>query len=226
MKSFKKAYYFMMFFPLILTVIALFFLPDQIPAHYGADNQVTRWGSKYEALLLPLVTIPFGYFLMVMGDHSSKQCKTKDNSAASEESNKKPALITGLAALALFNVMNLFFLYTDFNQVSNLNEVPVDLTSTLFAVIGIIYIIMGCLMPKLHYNSYIGLRTNWSMKNETLWKKCQKFGGIAFIITGILQTAGCLLFFKGTAALVYFLVLSCIMAVADVVYSMYTASKY
>ena len=34
---------------------------DQIPAHYGADNQVDRWGSKYESLIFPLLTILFGF---------------------------------------------------------------------------------------------------------------------------------------------------------------------
>ena len=41
-------------------------------------------------------------------------------------------------------------------------------------------------MPKVRMNSLVGLRTKWSMKNEQVWKKCQRFGGISLMITGIL----------------------------------------
>ena len=63
MKIQKTIFYILMFLPLPVTLISLVFLPDQIPAHYGSDNQVTRWGSKYETLLFPVVTIIFGLFI-------------------------------------------------------------------------------------------------------------------------------------------------------------------
>ena len=47
MKIKKILCYILTFLPLVVTMIALPFLPEQIPAHYGMDNQVTRWGSKY-----------------------------------------------------------------------------------------------------------------------------------------------------------------------------------
>lgn len=56
-KIYYRIYYVIMFLPLIVTLAALPFLPEQIPAHYGFDNKVNRWGSKYEALLFPIVTI-------------------------------------------------------------------------------------------------------------------------------------------------------------------------
>ncbi|MDV6379091.1 DUF1648 domain-containing protein [Sporosarcina sp. GW1-11] len=36
-------------------------LPDQIPAHFGANGEVDRYGSKFELLLLPII----GIFLWV-----------------------------------------------------------------------------------------------------------------------------------------------------------------
>ena len=59
MKIKKLVYYILMFLPIIITIIALNFLPDQIPAHYGINNEVNRWGSKYESLLLPIFIIIF-----------------------------------------------------------------------------------------------------------------------------------------------------------------------
>ena len=48
MKKKKVIFYSLMFLPLAVVLIALQFLPEQIPAHYDMNNQVTRWGSKYE----------------------------------------------------------------------------------------------------------------------------------------------------------------------------------
>ena len=61
MKIQKTIFYILMFLPLPVTLISLVFLPDQIPAHYGSDNQVTRWGSKYETLLFQLLQLFLAY---------------------------------------------------------------------------------------------------------------------------------------------------------------------
>ena len=61
MKIRKIVYFILMFLPLAVILIALPYLPEKIPAHYGFDNQVDRWGSKYEALLFPVVSILMGY---------------------------------------------------------------------------------------------------------------------------------------------------------------------
>ena len=79
MKNKKLAYYVLMFLPLVVVLIALPFLPDKIPAHFGFDNQVTRWGSKYETLLFPGATILMGLFLRAMGRFAAKEEKTGKN---------------------------------------------------------------------------------------------------------------------------------------------------
>ena len=86
MKSEKIIFYILMFLPLPATLISLLFLPDQIPAHYGFDNQVTRWGSKYEILIFPAFTILFGFFMLAMAKFSAKQEK-------SEKGNEKICII-------------------------------------------------------------------------------------------------------------------------------------
>ena len=46
MKKKMVVFYSLMFLPLAVVLIALQFLPEQIPAHYDMNNQVTRWGIK------------------------------------------------------------------------------------------------------------------------------------------------------------------------------------
>ena len=73
MKKKKIVCYILMYLPLVVALIALLYLPEKIPAHYGFDNQVDRWGSKYEALLFPVISILMGYFLLAMARLAAKK---------------------------------------------------------------------------------------------------------------------------------------------------------
>ncbi len=73
MKNKKTVYYILMYLPLVVSLIALPHLPEKIPAHYGVDNQVDRWGSKYEVLLFPVISILMGYFLLGMAKLAAKK---------------------------------------------------------------------------------------------------------------------------------------------------------
>lgn len=73
MKIPKILFYFFMFLPLPVTLAALVFLPEQIPAHFDMDNQVTRWGSKYETLIFPAVTIIFGLIMLGISKFSDNR---------------------------------------------------------------------------------------------------------------------------------------------------------
>ena len=169
MKKKMVVFYSLMFLPLVVVLIALQFLPEQIPAHYDMNNQVTRWGSKYETLIFPVITVLFGYFMLAMAKLSSKQEENGSN-------NKNVCIVTGIVSLALFNAMTVYFLYADFNSIENLSSIALDLNQLVFGLLGVAMIILGNIMPKLRMNSVVGLRSVWSMKNETTWKKGQRFG--------------------------------------------------
>ena len=109
MKKKKIIFYSLMFLPLIVVLIALHFLPERIPAHYDFNNQVTRWGSKYETLIFPVITVLFGYFMLGMAKFSSKQEENGSN-------NENVCIVAGIVSLTLFNAMTGYFLYADFKD--------------------------------------------------------------------------------------------------------------
>lgn len=218
MKTKKIIVDILMILPLAATLLALLFLPEQIPAHYDFNNQVTRWGSKYESLIFPVFSILLGIFMKGMARLSARQEENGRN-------NENVILITAMAVLVLYNGMTGYYLYTSFHKVEDLSAVPVDISQLLFGILGAAMIITGNVMPKLRMNSIIGLRTKWSMKNETTWKKSQRFGGITFILAGIIILAVCC-FTKGTACILWSLGIMLAAVIADVYYTYKTAQKY
>lgn len=209
-------YYILMFLPLAVTVISLFFLPDRIPAHYGSDNQVTRWGSKYETLIFPAETLICGAIMKAV---------EKIASGKERENNEKAVVIIGMAVLLLFNLMTVYFLYADFRRITDLSDMPVDITGLVFCYLGAVIILCGILMPGLKRNSMIGLRTKWSMKNEVTWEKSQKFGGISFVVSGACIIAAGLLT-EGRMCMAWSLGILAADAIIDIIYTRIAAYKY
>ena len=217
MKVKKALYIILMLLPLVLTLAALRILPDQIPAHYGFDGQVTRWGSKYETLVFPALTASVGLIMLLMAKVSGKQ-------EAQGENNYKVCITAGLASMALFDVMTVYFLYTDLKQIENLNQVPVNMDSLMWGILGLTLMVLGNLMPKAKRNSLLGLRTVWSMSSEEAWKKCQSFGGIAAIVGGVAMVAVSFLT-RGMLCAALCLVILIAMTVLDIVYSYHAAKN-
>ena len=220
-KLLTALYIILMFLPLIAVVVAYPFLPDKIPAHYGIDNQVTRWGNKSETFIFPIITLFFGFFMYIAAQSASEQEK---KGSGSEKNNSTITFVAGILSIMVFDILTFYFLYADFHQVENLNDVPFSLTKISFGVLGIALIILGNIMPKLKRNSIIGLRTPWSMKNVVVWKKSQRFCGILFMLSGIIILILCFLL-EGTLLTVISLVLLVSAAIVGGIYSYLAAQK-
>lgn len=175
----KKLFYILMFLPLVASIVSLLFLPDLIPAHYNIENKVDRWGSKYEILIFPIVTILFGQFLLIMGRIAKKQEVQGNN-------NEKNSLIIGICSLLIFNIISGVMIYSSLIKADKLSFATFEFEQILFFFVGIIFIVIGNVMPKLKKNSVLGFRTKYSMKNDEIWKKCQRISGITTMISGIL----------------------------------------
>ena len=209
----KIVYYVLWVLPLLESLFLLQFLPEQIPAHYNAAGEVTRYGSRYETLIIPVFVIVFGAFMLLMANFVKK---TEENG---NRNNEKVMIIAGLSSLGVFNVMNIYFLYTGMKGVENLNDVPVNLDKLMFSLLGLIMIVLGNLMPKCRKNHIIGVRTKWSLSSDYAWKKSQRFGGITFIISGVLIIVGNAFLTESLACFIYSMTILCIDTIISIIYS-------
>lgn len=166
--------------PAAAVLIALQLLPDKIPAHYDINMNIDRWGSKYETLLFPAAALVMAAFMYAMARFASKQ----ENGAG----NEKVLMICGISINLLFSAMTAWALAMDFKAVSGKEINGMLLIKIIFIFAGIVMAVTGNFMPKCKLNSLVGLRTRWSMANEDVWFKCQRLGGVLFVICGILMS--------------------------------------
>ena len=207
-----------MFLPLIITLIALPFLPEKIPAHYNFAGQIDRFGSKYETMIFPVVTVGMGLFMLWMAKISAKEENGKNN--------EKIIFYTGMGISLWFTIMHCYSLYKAFSAAEYMSYAgKVDINQFVCILMGIGLAVTGCFMPKLSRNSLIGLRTSWSMKNDVTWEKSQLFGGISFMICGALMVAAGI-FSEGYTAMCIALGLLITDTIICVIYSYKVAKKY
>ncbi len=219
MKWMYRIFYALMFLPLVITLIALPILPDKVPMHYNLRNEIDRWGSKYESLILPVLVIGMGLFLKSMSKLASKKGNQNSNS------NEKATILVGIATLMLFNGMTYIFLYTGYVHAKVDIAHTVDFYKIIFIFMGVMLIMIGSIMPRLKMNSIAGLRTTWSMKNETAWSLSQRFGGISLMITGLLVIIGCAFVFEEIECLLFSMGLLVLDVIVSVIYSYFAYKK-
>lgn len=196
--------------PLIVSLITLFFLPEEIPAHYGANFTVDRYGSKYEILIFPIEILIMSLIFLLPGIFMKN------------ETNKRLTLNIGLALILVFNALEYYILFIQANNVTNINSGVFKIERILLLIFGVLFVFIGNLMPLSRRNSFVGLRTRWSMTNDTVWKKCQLFGGVSLIILGILLMV--IAFVYPNIPLMIGLLI--IVAITDTIYTYIAANKY
>ncbi len=180
MKKLYSALYAVLLICVIGTVIFLILSPDRIPAHYNFAGEVDRFGSKYENLIWPGFAIGLGAFFLLMARAPRKK---------GEKTNEKKLMTAGVCTLSFFTLLGFYFMLKalryDPEAAPQLSYDDVNRFESIG--IGALLVVLGNLMPKMRRNALFGLRTKWSMANDTVWQKSQRFGGIAAVVAGFVM---------------------------------------
>jgi len=158
--------------PLIVCLIAFAFLPNTVPVHYNFQFEVDRYGSKYELLIMPIITLVLGAVMVFV--------------KPSDERSRKAILNVALGMELFFSVLFCYLLYVQAAGYTNLKDAPFGFERFILLFFGALFIFLGNLMPTAGRNYVFGMRTAWSTKNSTVWKKSQLFSGIAMILIGVI----------------------------------------
>lgn len=153
--------------------------PDVVPVHYDAGGNVDRWGSKYEFLLFPGISLLGGATMLLTGRFGTKN----------EPQNEKAIGVITIWMLILFNGLWTFFMVKALQGGTvNQNLSGQSMKWVSMALFGS-FIPLGNLMPKVKRGSMIGLRTKWSMASDACWQKSQRLAGFWMVGTGIVGIA-------------------------------------
>ena len=155
----------------IFTAISIVLMPINVPLHSNFSGKSTI-GSKYYFVVFPIIAFVVWLVIFLI---SKKMCK---------DDNKTNSYITSLInclVMLLIIALEIYFIFMVFSKCS---VEKVELYQLINIILGIIYIIVGKLLPLLSKNKFIGIRTSWSMYNDKTWTDSQKQGGMMLVIIG------------------------------------------
>lgn len=179
----EKAAFFLSFLPLLVTLIALPALPNLIPAHYGASGEVTRWGSKYESLILPVFTIFWAFFPVLIRKLFS------GNDTNGSITNRRMMDILFLMPVLIFNILCFFFLVMDFKRTTNLSSFGFNRLMVIVLAFG--DIAFGNYLPKWRHNAGDTSLVKTSLENEESRIRADRLAGKLIVLTGFVVIAVC-----------------------------------
>jgi uncharacterized membrane protein len=147
-------------------------VPGRLPVHWNIHGQVDRWGGKFEGLLL-LPIIALGLYLLTLilplidpGRHNYQNFAKAFN-VIRIALLLFLALIYGVTILAAFGRQ-------------------LDMTTIMFVAMGILFIVLGNVMPKIRPNWFVGVRTPWTLSSKLSWDKTHRLAGWLFVFMGVL----------------------------------------
>lgn len=188
MKTAKRILWITAFVSLVGTAAVLPLMPERVPMHYNAAWEIDRWGSKYENLLLPLMTVGMALFFAALASYYERKSKenAEDKESVQAASNAKVMWIVGAAVTVFFTAMQGMILYAAYHGAASDGSAQAEnISRVTFVLTGALYIVLGNYMPKARRNSTVGMRVSWSMYNDSTWRKCNRFGGIVMMLTGV-----------------------------------------
>ncbi|MGG0464481.1 SdpI family protein [Priestia aryabhattai] len=166
-------------FPLGITLLtlgvwlfALPHLPAVMPIHWGANGEANGFATKINAMILTVGIMVLIYFIIAFVPRIDPR---KEN----YKYFSKTYNIVLNAVLLLFFFVNISTILQGLGY-----NVPMAYIAPIMA--GLVFIIIGNYLQRVRSNYFMGIRTPWTLSNETVWKKTHRLSGKLFFIGGLL----------------------------------------
>ena len=192
--------------PLFIGLIMWNKLPDTMATHFNFRGEADGYSSKAFAVVglnLFLTIVHVVVALLTAVDP-----KNEDDAI----SDKIYCLI--LLIIPVTSVFCGVLTYSDTIGIT----VNVPLVTQLF--IGLLFLVLGNYMPKMHRNYTVGVRLPWTMDDTENWDHTNRFAGRLFMVCGLIMIMNAFLNVGGEKGLVFILIgCAIIEAVIPAIYS-------
>ena len=178
-------------------------LPEKVPLHWNMEGEIDRYGDKSELILIPVLLPLLVYVLFTVIPKIDPKDKLK------HMGKKYHVLKTVLTVF--MSALSMVIIYAAMNE-SLYNP------NYILLLIGILFVILGNYFKTLRANYFIGIKTPWTLENETVWKETHKLAGKIWFIGGLMIIFASLVLDKTTNT-IFFVSITVLITMIPVVYS-------
>ena len=151
--------------PLLAGLLLWDKLPDELPIHYNYKGEADNFASKAVAVFgLPL----FVFALQAVCLFVSAKIEKKTQAFS--------AVLLICPAVSLMMGAAVYAESFGFD---------LDIGTVIIFVTGVLFSIIGNVLPKISRNKTAGIKLPWTLKNDVVWNKTHRLGGFVWFFGGI-----------------------------------------
>jgi uncharacterized membrane protein len=157
-----------------LIIWAVFYneLPAQLPTHWGTNGVADDYTSKIGTFFL-LHGIMIGMYLLMIF------LPKLDPKKANYQQFQKGYLVIINGVLVLLLAIDFGTLYIGLGH-------DLEMPKLICILVGVLFIVIGNYMQQVKSNYFVGIKTPWTLANETVWNKTHRVGARCFMIAGFI----------------------------------------
>lgn len=171
-KSIKITTYILSILPLVVLGCLYTYLPQQVPMHWDLKGVVT-----YENKVQLWLVFSLGIIMTVLFNVLPKI----DPKKANYKKFGKYYDLFALTMIVFINIVEGIILIESFKPHT------IQVGQVMCILVGILFVILGNLMPKIKTNFYMGIKTPWTLSDSDVWNKTHRLGGRMMFLLGILN---------------------------------------
>jgi uncharacterized membrane protein len=160
----------------IVAILVLPYLPEIIPIHWGLHGEPNGFADRITGTLgLPVITTLIMVLLLVLPRFDSVQISLmpfRDSYAI--------IILATVSMIFCIEVMTLGIAM----------GICLPVVTIISILIGVLFIVMGSLMPHIGRNTTMGIRLPWTLASDEIWQKTHEYGGKVFVASGVLVVLG------------------------------------
>jgi uncharacterized membrane protein len=150
-------------------------LPDRGPTHWDAHGNVNAYSSRrVGAFLLPAVMLGIWGVMWLLPKIDPRRANYVKMRGAYDR-----VVNATLTMLFLVHVIVVAMMF----------GAPFAITRLLPVLLGVMFIVIGNVLPQARPNWFFGIRTPWTLSNDRVWQRTHRIAGYLFVACGLLMVA-------------------------------------
>lgn len=161
--------------PLVYLGISWNQLPEMVPTHFNVSGEADGFSTKTGLLgILAFLTLPLNLVIAFV-----PRLDPKRNFDQFPGAFQRLRLVLSLTFATIGALIVYSALHTGFNP-----------AQVLTVVLGALFAGLGNYLGTVKPNYFVGIRTPWTLENETVWRKTHRLGARWFFAMGLIIMVG------------------------------------
>jgi uncharacterized membrane protein len=166
-------------YPVVLVILASAFsawayprMPERVVTHWGLSGQANGWTSRlFTVLMFPVMMALFSALFLGM--------RQVDPRKANYEKFERSFDLITVAVLLAIAAVHIVVVGVALGW-------PISVRRAAPAIIGVLLLTLGNVLPRVRPNSVIGIRNPWTLSDSDSWSLAQRLAGYGLVAGGAL----------------------------------------